>query len=74
METVRVCVKIARAFGLEHDLLLSSSRRKPSAHGRVMSSAFACVRRPSCDNDAFFSIGSSRCLVVCAWQLFLFKE
>jgi len=41
MEAVHVCVKIARALGLEHDLLLSSSRRKPSAHGP--SSAFACV-------------------------------
>jgi len=37
MEAVHVCVKIARALGLEHDLLLSSSRRKPSAHGRVTS-------------------------------------
>jgi len=28
-----VCVKMARALGLEHALLLSSTRREPSAHG-----------------------------------------
>jgi len=50
-----VCVKIARALELEHALLLSSTRREPSAHGRVTSSAFACVCRPSCGNDAFFN-------------------
>jgi len=50
---VHVCVKIARALGLEHGLLLSTTRQGPSAHGRV-TSAFACVRRPSCGNDAFF--------------------
>jgi len=49
-----VCVKIARALGLEHGLLLSSTRRGPSVHGRVTSSTLACVRRPSCGTDAFF--------------------
>jgi len=39
---VHVCVKIARVFGLEHALLLSSTRREPSAHGRVMLS-LVCV-------------------------------
>jgi len=38
------CVKIARALGLEHALLLSSTHREPNAHRRVTSSAFAwCV-------------------------------
>jgi len=56
METdVHVCVKITRALGLEHALLLFSTRREPSAHGRVTSLAFVCVRWPSCGNDAFFS-------------------
>jgi len=41
---VHVYVKIARALGLENALLLSSTRREPSAHGHVTSSAFACVR------------------------------
>jgi len=40
-----VCVKIARALGLEHALLFSSFRREPSAHGHMTSSAFACVHR-----------------------------
>jgi len=53
---VHMCVKIARALGFDHALLLSSTRREPSAHGRVTSSAFACVRRPSCGNDAFFRV------------------
>jgi len=41
---VHVCVKIACVLGLEHALLLFSTR-EPSAHVRVTSSAFACVRR-----------------------------
>jgi len=52
---VEADVKIARAFGLEHASLLSSIRRESSAHGHMTSLAFACVRRPSCGNDAFLA-------------------
>jgi len=40
---IHVCVKIARALGFEHALLLSATRRGPSAHGRVTSSARLCA-------------------------------
>jgi len=50
---ISVCVKIARALGLEHALLLSSTVEN-RAHTGVWRH-FACVRRP-CGNDAFFSV------------------
>jgi len=40
---VHVCVKIARALGLEHALLFSSTRREPSAHERVTLSVRLCA-------------------------------
>jgi len=66
-----VCVKIARALGLKHVLLLSSTVEN-RAHTDVWRH-FACVRR-SCGNDAFFSIGSSRCLAVCAWRNYSYSK
>jgi len=44
---VHVYVKIARALGLEHALLLSSTRREPSVHGRASTIVWQrCIFQP----------------------------